>query len=232
MLASSRNITLIGTQHQWVGVTSVEFWEIVDRNERFSSAIMAAWAAAWQGAISRRLNKVEADGKQVAVLVAPPILLEIRKRLVPRAGEFTLPTVGDNEIALFTSMLTEIDLERIEYTWQRLRQLYEQELDPRIYQDKARDGALRDSILNAFGMVPDFTGDFLAILCYFCFPNCDLNFLERFTHNKGVTVQDRSKRIPFLMHFLSGDGVANAQRKEAAARQERDAEQIVTARRP
>lgn len=232
MLAKSRNITLLGTQNQWAGVNTVEFWDIVDRNERFKSAITAAWDAAWRSARLRRQSKVEADGKQREVLVAPPVLLEIRARLVPRAGEFTLPTVGDSEIALFTSMLTDVDLDRIEYTWTRLRQLYEQELDRRAYQDKARDGALRDSILNAFELVPDLTGDFLALLCYFCFPNCDLYFLERFTHNKGTGIPERRERIPYLMHFLSGDGVANAQRQETAVRQEREASQTAADRRP
>lgn len=224
MLSGSRNIAMLETMQQWAGVSTAEFWEIIDRDERAKTGIVTAWAAAWEGCRQRRETRVARDGTKSAVLVASPILLKIRERLAPTRGDFTIPPIRNDEITLFASMLYELDLDRMEYTWNRLRQLYEQELDRRHYQDKAREGALRDSILNAFEIVPDLTGDFLALLCYFCFDNFDLALVDRFTHNKGSTVEQRQKRIPYLMSFLSGEGVPEAFRREQLARAERDAE--------
>jgi hypothetical protein len=226
MVASSRNVTVLETSRQWAGVTTAEFWEIVDRDERAKIGIVAAWTAAWEGCRQRRETRETKDGKTAAVLVASPILLKVREKLAPTHGEFTLPPIRNDEITLFASMLYELDLDRLEYTWNRLRQIYEQELDRRDYQDKARDGALRDSILNAFEIVPDLTGDFMALLCYFCFEKFDLALLERFTHNKGTTPEQRQKRIPYLMSFLSGERVPETRRREQLVRVEREAERM------
>jgi hypothetical protein len=225
MVSGSRNIGLLETSQQWAGVNTAEFWDIIDRDERAKTGISAAWAAAWENCRQRRENRIAKDGTKTTVLVASPVLLKIREMLAPTKGDFTIPPIRNDEITLFASMLYELDMDKMDYTWNRLRQLYEQELDRRQYQDKAREGALRDSILSAFEIVPDLTGDFLALLCYFCFDNFDLSLLERFTHNKGSTLEQRQKRIPYLMNFLSGEGVAEARRREQGARAEREAEQ-------
>ncbi len=224
MVAGSRNIAMLETMQNWVGVSTAEFWDVIERDERAKTGILAAWAAAWESCRQRREARIAKDGTKSTVLVASPILLKIREMLAPTKGDFTIPPIRNDEITLFASMLFELDLEKMEYTWNRLRQLYEQELDRRQYQDKAREGALRDSILSAFDVVPDLTGDFLALLCYFCFDNFDLNLVERFTHNKGSTAEQRQKRIPYLMSFLSGEGVPEALRREQVARAERDAD--------
>jgi hypothetical protein len=224
MISGSRIIGMMETTQQWAGVSTAEFWEILDRDERGKTGIVAAWAAAWDGCRQRRENRVARDGTKSTVLVASPTLLKVREILAPAENEFTIPPIRNDEITLFASMLYELDIDRMEHTWNRLRQLYEQELDRRQYQDKAREGALRDSILNAFEIVPDLTGDFLALLCYYCFDNFDLALLERFTHNKGTTPEQRKKRIPYLMNFLAGESIPEARRREQAVRAERDAE--------
>ena len=221
MIATNRNLAMLESSHQWAGVDAAGFWEIVDRNERARTGILGSWIAAWDGCRQRKAVR-QVGGIRKEVLTASPLLLQIRERLAPQGGEYVVPAIRNGEIDLFAAMLYDFDLDRLEYTWTRLRQLYEQELDRRAYQDKARVGAFRDSILDAFEMVPDRCGDFLALLCYFCFPNIDLAFLDRFTHNKGSTAEERRHRVPYLMQFLAGHGVAEARRREGVQRRNRE----------
>ena len=220
-MVASRSISVLETSRKWAGVDVARFWEIIDGNDRLKRGIVASWAAAWDDCRQRKVVREE-GGVRKTVLVASPLLQQVRDGVAPEDGEYLVPVIRNGEIDLFASMLYDFDLDRLEYTWTRLRQLYEQELDRRAYQDKARTGAFRDSILNAFEMVPDRSGDFLALLCYFCFPNIDLAFLDRFTHNKGSTVDERRQRIPYLMQFLAGPGVEGARRLEELRRRERE----------
>jgi hypothetical protein len=215
----TRNIKMIETSRKWKDVDVREFWEIVDANERFQIPLETAWQAAWDTCRQRRVEKRGAKTK--AVMVADPVLLEIRKRLAPVEGEYIIPTIRNPEIDLLCGLAFAFDPALLEREWNRLRQLYEQEMDTRVYQDKAREGALRDSILVAFDKLPDLIGDFITILCYFCFPNVDLRFLEQFTHNKGQTVQVRREKIPYLMHFLDDPGKDAALAGEAEERRVR-----------
>ncbi len=223
MVESSRNIALLATSHSWAGIDTAEFWRIVDSGGRFGTGITAAWTAAWDDCRQSTSLRKGKDGKTITVLTASPVLLRIREKLAPGGHEYLIPPVRNRELDLFSALLFDFDVDRLEFTWTRLRQLYEQELDRRAYQDKARVGAFRDSMLDAFELVPDLSGDFLAMLCYFCFPNCDITFLDRFTRNKGSTPVERRARIPYLMEFLVVDGVEAARRRETGERKEREA---------
>ena len=200
MRAQSRNIAVIENSQNWTGVSAAEFWTIIDANERFKTPIKAGWDMFWQRCHQKPVTKPGVNGK--TVLMADPILQEIRQKLAPENEEYSLPLIRNPEIELLTALAFEFDPNAMEKLWNRLRQLYEQEMDTRVYQDKARDGALRDSFLQAFDQMPDRVGDFMVILSYFCFPNVGLFFLDRFTHNKGKSVGERRAKIPYLMHFL------------------------------
>jgi hypothetical protein len=95
-------------------------------------------------------------------------------------------------------------------------------MDRRSYQDKAREGALRDSLLEVFDRLSDRAGEFLVMLAYFAFPNIDVAFLEKFTHNKGRNHADREERVPYLMRFLNQDGVAEVKLRESNLRRARE----------
>ena len=115
-----------------------------------------------------------------------------------------MPEIRSREIDLFASFIEpDATRESLEWSWTRLRQLYEQELDRRFYQDKARTGALRDSLLECFLPFTPRTAEFLSLLCYRNFPYLTLAFLEGFTHNHGSNEAARHKAIPFLMWYLS-----------------------------
>ncbi|MBC7907420.1 MAG: hypothetical protein H7Y60_11840, partial [Rhodospirillaceae bacterium] len=223
MYAASRSIVTLETSQNWSQVTSATFWAVVDANEKTRNSILSTWEEAWNSCKQRETLKKGADGQTRRVMMALPELKEIRDILAPDSpASCDLPPVRNGEIDLFMSMLYDFDLYRLDYCFNKLRQLYEQELDRRWYQDKARQGALRDSLLDAIDAFPDRTGDFLALLCYYCFPNTDIFFLEKFTHNKGANHAQRVERLPTLMRFLSGDMVAEVRQREMQEKRERE----------
>ncbi len=224
MLVLSRNLAALETSRKWDEVSTATFWAIIGENEKTRIAVVGAWEEAWNACKQRETTRKDEKGQTRKVLVASPELKQIREMLTPADPRaYDLPPVRNREIDLFISMLTDFDLVRLEYCFTKLRQMYEQEMDRRWYQDKARSGALRDSLLEAIDAFPDRTGDFLAMLCYYCFPNTDLVFLERFTHNKGANAAAREQRLPYLMRFLANEEVPGVRAQEIRDRQERDA---------
>jgi hypothetical protein len=224
MFAMSRNIAALENSRKWDEVSTAQFWAIINDNEKTRISVVGAWEEAWNTCRQREARRKGEDGEVRKVLVASPELKQIREILTPdQPGLYDIPPVRNREIDLFVSLLTDFDLYRLEHCFTKLRQMYEQELDRRWYQDRARSGALRDSLLEAIDSFPDRTGDFLALLCYYCFPNTDVTFLERFTHNKGSNQTAREQRLPYLMRFLGGEGVAAVRAQEIRERSEREA---------
>lgn len=224
MFILSRNLVALETSRKWDEVSTATFWAIINENEKTRIAVVGAWEEAWNACKQRETTRKDEKGQTRKVLVASPELKQIREILTPGdPRSYDLPPVRNREIDLFISMLTDFDLVRLEYCFTKLRQMYEQEMDRRWYQDKARSGALRDSLLEAIDAFPDRTGDFLAMLCYYCFPNTDLVFLERFTHNKGANAAAREQRLPYLMRFLANEDVPGIRAQEIRDRQDRDA---------
>jgi hypothetical protein len=130
--------------------------------------------------------------------------------------------VRNRELDLFRSLLFEYDTLMLERSWLKIRQIYEQEMDRRSYQDQAREGALRDSLLEVFDRLSDQAGEFLVLLAYYSLPNIELVFLEKFTHNKGRSQADREARVPYLMRFLAQGGVAEVKKHETDLRRARE----------
>lgn len=224
MFELSRSLSMLETTRQWHTISTEQFWDVVEEDAKIKDRVMAAWDAAW-GSIKQVRQNREKNGERTTVLVAPKILLEIRAELEAGKGDdYDVPPIRNREIELFSSLLYDYDRKQLERFWNRLRQIYEQEMDRRWYQDKAREGALRDSLLNAFMNFTDQAAEFMALLCYFNFPHLNLFFLDRFTHNRGTTDTERNEKVPYLMRFLTQEGAAEVRKKEQAVEFARQAE--------
>lgn len=223
MIKSGRSIPMFETSRAWADATTADFWTFLAEDSRRKEAVFTAWEFAWSALRQQRTTKEDkATGQFRAVLVASPALKELRELLDPATpGAYEIPPLRNPELELLAALLFEFDRAQLETAWIKLRQIYEQEMDRRWYQDKARQGALRDSLLDVFGTLPDRTGEFVAILCYYNFPHMNLHFLERFTHNKGRNDAERTAKIPYLMRFLAQPGVAELRQKELDAERER-----------
>ncbi len=206
-MLQSRTVRHIGTLYRWGEIDSVKFWEVAAEGNHLD-AISKAWHAAWDDLRPTRVKQKTAGGEKT-VLRAGPGLRALREMLI--SDQYALPEIRSREIDLFASFL-EPDATRqsLEHVWTRLRQLYEQELDRRFYQDQARVGALRDSLLQCFLPFSARTAEFLSLLCYRNFPYLTMAFLLTFTHNHGSTEEARRKNIPFLMWFLDLPGAAES----------------------
>lgn len=202
-MLQSRTVRHIGTLYRWAEIDSIKFWEVATEGGHMA-AIKKAWELAWD---EFRPTRVKQGDK--TVLRAGAELRALREML--SSDKYALPEIRSREIDLFTSFI-EPDATRqsLEHAWTRLRQLYEQELDRRFYQDKARTGALRDSLLECFLPFSARTAEFLSLLCYRNFPYLTMAFLLAFTHNHGSTEDARRKNIPFLMWFLDLPGAAES----------------------
>lgn len=223
MLKSARSLAVLETMRVWDGATTEDFWDFVEAEQSRGERIYASWSNVWGELKQERVIKLDKATKQRReVLVAPTLLKQLREKLAPaHPGEYDIPPLRNSETELLASLLLEFDRDSLDRSWEKLRQLYEQEMDRRWYQDKARQGALRDSLLDIFSSFPDRTGEFLVILCYFNFPHINLHFLERFTHNRGRTHSERVAKIPYLMRFLSDERVPRIRDAEMAADRER-----------
>jgi hypothetical protein len=206
-MLQSRTVRHIGTLYRWAEIDSVSFWQVASEGGHMA-AIKKAWELAWDQFRPKRVKRKTAQG-ETTVLRAGSELRTLREML--SSEKYALPDIRSREIDLFASFL-EPDATRdsLEHVWTRLRQLYEQELDRRFYQDKARSGALRDSLLDCFQPFSARTAEFLSLLCYRNFPYLTMAFLLTFTTNHGVNEEARRKTIPFLMWFLDLPGAGEA----------------------
>ena len=202
-MRNSRAIRLLEAKYPWPSIDSREEWNIIERDQhKDKDKVLILWQAAWDTFRQTPVSKLDPVTKvQKTVLRANAELKEIRDILASDA--YALPRITNLELDFFKTFLNpEYDRMALENAWTRLRQLYEQEMDRRVYQDKAREGAFRDSLLVCFDTFPDRTAEFLALLGYFNFPKLGLSFLENFTRNKGSNVAERDRKIPFLMWYL------------------------------
>lgn len=217
-----RKIRFLASTERWEEVDTAKFWEVLQRTGEHDR-ILKSWATAWSSLLP---DPAAARRKGVEPPV-PPLLSALRRKL--GTEEF-----GPLEISLCASLLgpafSRADLEK---AWTRARQLYEQEMDRRHYQDKAREGALRDNLLGLLDDLPDRNGELMVMLSYWAFPRMSIRFLAAFSRNKG-TEADRRLRVPFLMRFLDNpaavammkveDGRMDEEKKAIEASQEEERE--------
>jgi hypothetical protein len=251
LILTNRKVRVIGTHCEWQKFDTYAFWELV-QNAEFEAAIIAAWQAAWNSFRPQTvtLSPTETEtSKSKAKKGGRPEEGGMRKlqttaelkqlRMALQSADYGLAHIGNKEIDLITSLVSDMfERHSLDNTWTKLRQIYEQEMDRRIYQDKARTGALRDTLLDCLEVLPDRNGEFLVILCYYNFPRLRLNFLSDFTRNKGTNKTQRWNRVPFLMHFLDHDDVPDITlmedrwcaeelaRHEAEKQRQRDTERL------
>ncbi|HVI51044.1 MAG TPA: hypothetical protein VM661_07540 [Candidatus Sulfotelmatobacter sp.] len=198
-MGASRSVRTLATLYNWSQIDSAAFWELAETNGHMES-LRQAWQNAWNGLRPQATLRAEEGGSKMVRQITPA-LRDLRQRLA--GGEYAIPRISNREIDLLASFLDpEYARVPLENAWTKLRQTYEQELDRRVYQDQARSGALRDSLLACFLPFTNPTAEFLAMLSYWNFPFLSVSFLTAFTHNHGSNKQTRERRIPYLMWYL------------------------------
>ncbi len=198
-IAGSRQVRNLATSIDWASLDSDTFWRHV--TPQIHSSIMGNWQAAWDAL--RLVPVVKGDGTRIWQV--KDATKELRVLLEPSSPEsYDLPKVGNREIETFASLLDPASdwWEKLNRIWQTCVDLYEQEKDPRVFQQKARDGALRDGLLNTFNRAPERWVDFLVLSCHRVFPRISTQFLETFTHNLGRNEADREKILPYTIRYL------------------------------
>ena len=198
-LNESRQLRLLSTNFDWASADSDTFWEFV--TPQLKDNILEIWTHAWD---DMKLVEVRKDDGVRVLQVKEPTKL-LREMLAPSTPEaYDLPRVGNREIEVFKSLLDPATdwWERLNNAWQTCHDLYEQEKDPRVFQQKARDGAFRDGLLNVFTNFPEKWGDFLALTCHRVFPRVTTEFLESFSRNLGRNEAEREAHMPYMIRYL------------------------------
>jgi len=225
-MSNARSVRTLATLYNWAEIDSAAFWEIAEANGHMES-LRRAWQAAWDSLRPQSVPIPDGPNGSQSVRKVTSSLKNLRFRLA--GNEYAIPRIGNREIDLLASFLDpEYARVPLENAWTKLRQTYEQELDRRVYQDQARSGALRDSLLACFLPFTNPTAEFLAMLSYWNFPQLSLGFLTAFTHNHGSNRGIRERRIPYLIWYLDlpEAGTALAQDEARIAQANQRAEQM------
>ncbi len=199
-IKDSRQIRVFATNVDLSKIDSRTFWDSVD--DTLKSKLLTMWRAAWDD-----LKLIEAgrenDSRLMQVKDRTKLLREML--LPPSPDAYDLPRITNLEIDLFASLLnTQIDLwENLNCEWHRFRDFYEQEMDPRVFQQRAREGVLRDNLLAAAEKFPEQWGDFMVLLCHRSLPRITTAFLESYSANIGMSDRERERRAPYLMRYLA-----------------------------
>lgn len=198
-ITNSRQIKMMSASVDCTGLDTENFWDLL--KTILKDHILSTWTSAWDQL--RLVPTTKPDGSRVLQVKDETKLL--REMLASTEDEmYDLPKVGNREIDVFTSLLdTSIDWwYTLNKAWEIVEDIYEQEKDPRIFQDKARVGALRDNLLNAFQRFPEQWGDFLILACHRMFPRVSTIFLESFTTNVGRNEAEREVHLPYTIRYL------------------------------
>lgn len=195
----SRNIRMLATSYEWAEDDSESFWEHVTKP--LEDSILQGWNTGWDEL--KLVETKKADGTKV--MQVKDNTKALRDMLAPSTPEaYDLPKIGNREIETLRSLLDPKNdwWKRLNHAWRICHDLYEQEKDPRIFQQKAREGALRDNLLNAFAKFPPEWGDFLVLACHQVFPRVSTVFLESFVANFGTTEGQRELHVPYTVRYL------------------------------
>jgi len=195
----SRQVRMVSTSFDWSGADAENFWD--NLTPLLKEAILNGWSEAWDGL---RLVEVRKEDGSKALQVKEQT--KVLRAMLAAADEsaYDLPKVGNREIEVFKSLL-DTSTDRwmsLNNAWQIVHDLYEQEKDPRVFQQKAREGALRDNLLVAFQRFPEVWGDFMVLACYRVFPRISTFFLESFSTNFGRNEAEREAYVPYTIRFL------------------------------
>ncbi len=194
----SRQIRMLSTSFEWAEEDADSFWEHVTKP--LQDCILLGWNQGWD---DLKLIETRKDGAKV--MQVKDNTKALREMLLPSSPTaYDLPRIGNREIETFRSLLDPANnwWERLNMAWKSCHDLYEQEKDPRVFQQKARDGALRDNLLNAFQRFPNEWVDFLVLACHRVFPRVSTLFLESFITNVGTNDAMREAYLPYTMRYL------------------------------
>ena len=198
-LNNSRQIRLLSSTVNYKQIDVNTFWTEVDAISRAS--LQMVWCTAWDA-----LAPIEAKRGDGTVLQVKDATKKLRDILQPGSpADYDLPRVCAREIELFKTLLdpTADWAGRLNGVWTHIHLLYEQEMDPRVFQQQAREGAFRDYILSVLPQFPELWGDFIVLLCHRVFPRLSTGFLERFIRNFGTSPEKRQQHMPYLARYLA-----------------------------
>ncbi|EME70044.1 hypothetical protein H261_10194 [Paramagnetospirillum caucaseum] len=198
-LLKSRLLRQMTARCDWQAADGDSFWEHVDN--ALADDMLERWRLAWDDL--KLVERVKDDGSRVFQVKESTRAL--RDLLQPPSPEaYDLPRIGNAEIETLKSLFDPTrDLAgALHAAWQRCHDLYEQEMEPRVFQQKAREGALRDYLLLAHRQYAGNWGEFLTLTAHRVFGRVTTHFLERFSTNLGRTEQERAGHMPYLMRTL------------------------------
>lgn len=198
-IRNSRQVQMLSTSFAWSKLDSASFWNHLSTVLR--DAILSSWAAAWDSL--KLIGTTREDGNKAWQIGNRTKLL--RDMLQPsEADAYDLPRVCNREIETFKSLLdTNTDWwEKLNHSWKICHDIYEQEKDPRVFQQKAREGAMRDNLIAAFENLPERWGDFVVLACHRVFPRISTVFLDSFITNFGRSDQTREAYLPYTVYYL------------------------------
>ncbi len=220
-MMTSRPVSVFGEKRVWSTVSPVDFWTLLSRDE--DNLFRTIWLNTWTNAVEeterlRRPQKAKSDDSRKAA--GETLATRLAHALASRPDDqvpYILPPISTTLASLFASFLYDLERNTLEIQWTPLRQLYEQEMDRRIYQDRARYGAFRDRLLEILERLPPRHGELMAVLCYYNFRRMSLTFLREFVRNKGANEVEWRANMPLLMYFLDQEGIDEIAVAEQAA---------------
>jgi hemerythrin-like metal-binding protein len=198
-LLKSRLLRQMASSCEWESLDGDSFWESVDN--ALAEDMLERWRLAWEDL--KLVERVKDDGNRVfQVKEGMRMLREMLQP--PDAASYDLPRIGNVEVEALKSLFDPTrDLAgALHAAWQRCHDLYEQEMEPRVFQQKAREGALRDYLLLAHQQYAGHWGEWLTLAAYRVFGRLSTHYLERFSTNLGRTEQERAAHMPYLMRLL------------------------------
>ncbi len=217
MMFQQKFLNGMAATRPWRQISSADLWRRPDLHADLEK-ILKAWNAVWkklyraehasQYPLDQRLSPSELH----ALTRDQQTLGELQHLL--SGPEYVLPKLSMGQIKIFQALPTQFDRPVMEQVWKGLRQTYEQELDRRAYQEKARHGALRDAYLTALDVCGPALGEMLILLSFYSFPRLSLFWLEQFSHNLGSHRDERMHHVPQLIRFLEQDDARRAAARE------------------
>jgi hypothetical protein len=199
IMRENRQVRVLSSSVNLAKVDSGTIWEHLDEN--LKSKLFDAWNAAWD-ALKLAPDVFDADARPKMTNPGTSELIEIIKP--SSSSAYDLPRLSNAEIDVFKSLFdVENDWwERLNEAWRAICDLYEQEMDPRVFQQQAREGALRDGLLRLFEEFPEQWSDFLVLLSHRVFPRIGTSYIESLVTSLGQNEAARERRAPYLMPYL------------------------------
>jgi hypothetical protein len=197
-LWESRQVRMLSTSFDWAAEDTDSFWDHVTR--QLEQGILQGWIQAWDD-----LRLVETTKNGAKVYQVKENTKALRDMLLPSDPMvYDIPKIGNREIEVFKSLLDPANdwWATLNRSWRICHDLYEQEKDPRVFQQKAREGAFRDGLLAAFNRFPPEWVDFMVLACHRVFPRVTTTFLESFSTNLGRSEAEREAHIPYTIRYL------------------------------